>query len=74
MKLRFIATAKGRDWKVGDTADFNDRDSCAMSYARKYIERGWAEEIPSSAQRGGAAVADKPGEKPADTKAGEASK
>lgn len=60
MKLKFIATAKGRDWKVGDTADFNDKSDVEMSYARKYIARGWAEDITPA---GKAAERDKAGEK-----------
>lgn len=62
MKLRFIAKAPGRDWKVGDTAEFNDKSSVEMSYAQKYIARGWAEEVTAPA-------APKPAEKPAGDKA-----
>jgi len=43
MKLRFIEAPKGRDFKVGDVVEFNT--SIEHSYARKYIARGWAEEI-----------------------------
>lgn len=42
MKIKFVATAKGRDWKVGEVRDFKGANE--ESYARKYIDRGWAEE------------------------------
>lgn len=46
MKIRFIQSPKGRDFKVGDVVDFNG--AVDEGYARKYIARGWAEELKAS--------------------------
>ncbi len=44
MKIKFVQRpGGGRDFKVGDEADFNGR--IEEGYARKYIDRGWAEEV-----------------------------
>jgi hypothetical protein len=67
MKLRFIEKVKGRDWKVGETRDFNEKDPVEMSYATKYVSRGWAEKVEAPAPAPKAA-ADKAGEKTGDSK------
>ena len=42
MKIRFLLQPKGRsEYKAGDVVDF--RGKVEEGYARKYIERGWAE-------------------------------
>jgi len=42
VKIRFLLQPKGRsEYKAGDVVDF--RGKVEEGYARKYIERGWAE-------------------------------
>lgn len=43
MRLKFLTAAPGRDFKPGETRDFNG--PVEEGYARKYIDRGWAEEV-----------------------------
>ncbi len=42
MKIKFNVAPKARDYKVGDVVEFNG--PIPEGYARKYINRGWAEE------------------------------
>lgn len=41
MKIKFIEAPKGRPYKAGDIVEFNG--GVEEGYARKYIDRGWAE-------------------------------
>ena len=44
MKIRFIVSPPGRpEYKKGDVREFNGR--IEEGYARKYVARGWAEEV-----------------------------
>jgi hypothetical protein len=42
MKVKFTQKPKGRSYKVGDIVEF--KTEVEMTYARKYIDRGWAVE------------------------------
>jgi hypothetical protein len=42
MKLKFTQKPKGRSYKVGDIVEF--KSDVEMTYAHKYIARGWAVE------------------------------
>ncbi len=42
MKIKFTEAPNGREFKVGDVVEF--KGSIPEGYARKYINRGWAEE------------------------------
>ncbi|XUM25122.1 hypothetical protein ACRAVF_33855 (plasmid) [Bradyrhizobium oligotrophicum S58] len=47
MKIKFLVEPKGRsEYKAGAVVDF--RGKVEEGYARKYIERGWAERIDRS--------------------------
>ncbi len=43
MKIKFIESPKGRDYKIGEEVDFVGH--IQEAYARKFIDRGWAEEV-----------------------------
>lgn len=43
MKIKFTESPKGREYKKGDEVDFVG--SIEEGYARKYVDRGWAEEV-----------------------------
>ena len=42
MKIKFTEAPKGREYKAGDVVEF--KGPIPEGYARKYINRGWAEE------------------------------
>lgn len=48
MKIRFLTEPKGRDYKKGQVVEF--KSSVELTYARKFIARGWAEEIDEAAE------------------------
>lgn len=43
MRIRFIEVPTGRDYKVGQEAEF--KGFVEESYARKFISRGWAIDV-----------------------------
>lgn len=45
MRVRFIEAPKARDYRVGDVVDFDG--PIPETYARKFINRGWAVEVKS---------------------------
>lgn len=49
MKVRIIELSKGRDFKVGDILEFNT--PVELTYARSYIDNGWAVAIDEAAER-----------------------
>lgn len=56
MKVRFKEAPKGRDFKVGQVVEF--KGAVDETYARKYIARGWAEEVDEAAERRATAQAE----------------
>ncbi len=49
MKIEFVQTAKGRDFKVGDIVEF--KGMVEEGYAQKYIARGWARLVDAAAAK-----------------------
>lgn len=50
MKIKFLQSPKGRpEYQKGETHDFNG--PVEESYARKFIDRGWAEPADRAAEK-----------------------
>lgn len=58
MKIKFLISPKGRpEYKKGESYDFNG--PIEEGYARKFIDKGWAEPVDKAAERAAKEDADK---------------
>lgn len=50
MRIRFTEAPEGRDYKVGQVVEF--KGPVEETYARKFIQRGWAVDVANDPKAG----------------------